>query len=82
MGNIWSAEKMLAIALPAGFNKSKKECIEQAEKTSVEIFSRFPKCRQVANTFRFDERAELIYYATLYKTINFTYQKNIAQRLS
>jgi 2-dehydro-3-deoxygluconokinase len=67
MGNIWSAEKMLDISIPTDFDRGKKACVEQAEKTSIEIMRRFSKCKQVANTFRFDADAGLLYYASLYK---------------
>ncbi len=66
MGNIWAAEKMLGIKIVEGFTTEKNECIEQAARTSQEIIKRFPKCKQVANTFRFDREKSLDYYATLY----------------
>lgn len=66
MGNIWAAEKMLDIPLPTTLTDHKERYVEQAEKTSIAISSRFPKCKQVANTFRFDREEGLQYYATLY----------------
>lgn len=66
MGNIWAAEKMLGITigLPLG---SKETYLQQAEWTSMAIINQFAKCRQVANTFRFDNETGLTYYATLFK---------------
>lgn len=68
MGNIWAAEQMLNIEMDKGFDRSEKaSCLEQAQKTSEAILQRFPQCRQVANTFRFDESGTIRYYATLYR---------------
>jgi len=46
---------------------NKRAYLEHAEYTSKEIIARFPKCKQVANTFRFDRKNNGIhYFATLY----------------
>jgi len=66
MGNIWAIEKMLGIKLAEDFNTDKDTCLRQAEKSSVEVIKKFPKCRQVANTFRLDSGDKLNYYSTLY----------------
>lgn len=66
MGNIWAIEKMLDIKLAEDFKIDKDACVHQSEKSSVEVIRRFPKCRQVANTFRFDNGDKLNYYSTLY----------------
>jgi 2-dehydro-3-deoxygluconokinase len=66
MGNIWAIEKMLGIKLPDDFKTEKSICLQHAEKSSVEVIKKFPKCRQVANTFRFDNGDKLNYYSTLY----------------
>jgi 2-dehydro-3-deoxygluconokinase len=66
MGNIWAIEKMLGIKLDDDFNTEKTNCLQQAEKSSVAVMRKFPKCRQVANTFRFDNGDKLNYYSTLY----------------
>lgn len=68
MGNIWAAEKMLGIAVPDGIVEvdDKKTYLEQAKKTSEEIVNKFPKCKHVANTFRFDYQKGIRYYTTLY----------------
>jgi 2-dehydro-3-deoxygluconokinase len=66
MGNIWAAEKMLGIKFSKVLQNNQASYIEQAMQTSRDIVSKFPKCRQVANTFRFDANEEVHYYATLY----------------
>jgi len=82
MGNIWAAEKMLGIPIDQDLigAGTQEGYIRQAEKSSKEIISRFPNCRTVANTFRFDEGQGLRYYTTLYKDetlqISKVYQAN------
>ena len=66
MGNIWAIERMLGIKLADDFTVDKEACLRQAEKSSVEVINKFPKCRQVANTFRFDNGDKLNYYSTYY----------------
>lgn len=67
MGNIWAANKMLNISLPAGIEDADKTTLlEQAKKTSEEIIDCYPKCQSVANTFRFDYGKGIQYYTTLY----------------
>lgn len=68
MGNIWAAEKMLDIAVPEGIVEAddKNVYLEQATKTSIEIIKQFPKCKHVANTFRFDYKKGIRYYTTLF----------------
>lgn len=66
MGNIWAAQNMLGIALPENMPMDKESLLAQSETTSAEIMRRYPKCRQVANTFRFDNEGAINYYATLY----------------
>ncbi len=65
MGNIWAAEKMLDIPVPQDLAE-KETYVEQSFNTSRQLMSQFPKCRQVANTFRFDMNEGVKYYATLY----------------
>jgi 2-dehydro-3-deoxygluconokinase len=50
----------------AGLKNDKQDCLAQSEKTSKEILGRFPNCKQVANTFRFEKPDGLDYYATLF----------------
>ncbi len=68
MGNIWAAEKMLGIALPELFHETddKNTYLEQAKVTSKEIITQYPKCKWVANTFRFDYQQGIKYYTALY----------------
>lgn len=66
MGNIWAAERMLGISLPAPLQRTKEVLINQAEKTSKSILETYSACRQVANTFRFDHETGVNYYATLF----------------
>jgi 2-dehydro-3-deoxygluconokinase len=68
MGNIWAAEKMLNIAVPEGIVEAddKNTYLEQAKKTSEEITKQYPKCKWVANTFRFDYKQGIRYYTALY----------------
>ena len=69
MGNIWSAHSMLNIPVDEHIHekKSKEAYLDHARRTSEEIIARFPKCKVVANTFRFDgDENEILYYTTLY----------------
>ncbi|MDQ8051489.1 MAG: sugar kinase [Pedobacter sp.] len=68
MGNIWAAEKMLDIAVPSSVveNDDKNLYLEQARISSSAIMANFPRCRWVANTFRFDQNLGIKYYTTLY----------------
>jgi 2-dehydro-3-deoxygluconokinase len=68
MGNIWAANTLLGTAIDEEIHnkKGKESYIEHAEATSKEIIQKFPKCKVVANTFRFDKK-ELLYYTTMYK---------------
>ncbi len=66
MGNLWSIEKMLGINIPANFKPTKPEAILQSEITSAELIKKFPRCRQVANTFRMDNNDHTNYYATIF----------------
>jgi 2-dehydro-3-deoxygluconokinase len=69
MGNIWSANTLLGIELDEHIHdkKSKEAYLKHSEKTSKAIIKQFPKCKVVANTFRFDSQANnLLYYTGLY----------------
>ena len=67
MGNIWAAQQMLGIPVPAGLVDDEEACLDAAARTSQALQQRFPKCRQVANTFRFTEGNTVRYYATLFQ---------------
>jgi 2-dehydro-3-deoxygluconokinase len=69
MGNIWSANTLLGIEVDEHIHskKSKKAYLEHAEISSLEIIKKFPKCKTVANTFRFDSKEnDILYYTSLY----------------
>jgi 2-dehydro-3-deoxygluconokinase len=68
MGNVWAAEKMLDIPVSENLvSEDRKESyIAQSLKTSTEIQKQYPKCKAVANTFRFDYLRGVKYYTTLY----------------
>ena len=70
MGNIWSANSLLGITLDAAIHdkKSKSAYLQHATSSSQEIIKAFPKCKTVANTFRFDVADGIQYYATLYES--------------
>jgi 2-dehydro-3-deoxygluconokinase len=68
MGNIWAAEKMLDIGVIPDIHESgqKSVYLQESLKTSQSILKNFPKCKAVANTFRFDATNDIKYYSTLY----------------
>lgn len=69
MGNIWSAHTLLGTSIDDNIHQgaSREKYLAHAKKTSEEIMQRFPKCRTVANTFRFDsEKNDVLYYTSLY----------------
>jgi 2-dehydro-3-deoxygluconokinase len=67
MGNVWAAEKMLQIPVHPGLVTidKKENYLEQALVTSQQIIKQYPRCKAVANTFRFDHKG-ILYYTTLY----------------
>lgn len=68
MGNIWAAEKMLDIPVSPKLAEidSKEKYLEQSKQTSETILARYPKCKWVAHTFRFDHKNGVRYYTTLF----------------
>lgn len=68
MGNVWAAEKMLSVSVSKSIHDAndKNTYLEQAKTTSIEITKKYPKCKWVANTFRFDYKLGIRYYTTLY----------------
>ncbi len=68
MGNVWAADMMLGIPVIPDIHESAQKSIylKEALKTSEEIIKQYPKCKAVANTFRFDAKSKVSYYATLY----------------
>nr|WP_294944697.1 sugar kinase [uncultured Mucilaginibacter sp.] len=68
MGNIWAAETMLGIPVLGDIHESGQKSIYLKEALSISerIMEAFPKCKTVANTFRFDGGGTIQYYAALY----------------
>ncbi len=68
MGNVWAVETMLGIPVMPDIHESGQKSIylKEALKTSEELMRRYPKCKAVANTFRFDAKKQISYYAALY----------------
>ncbi len=69
MGNIWAAEKMLGITINPELIVLGKDInlVEQAQNTALEILTKYPNCKTVANTFRFNEAEGVKYFAVLYQ---------------
>jgi 2-dehydro-3-deoxygluconokinase len=67
MGNVWSAEIMLNIPVNPSIKQvdTKENYLQQATETSKKIIEQYPKCKVVANTFRFDHN-NILYYGTLF----------------
>ena len=69
MGNIWAANALLGIPVDEHIHAKgqPQDYVAHARATSKAIQERFPRCKVVANTFRFDvPPAGLRYYTTLY----------------
>jgi 2-dehydro-3-deoxygluconokinase len=70
MGNIWAAERMLGVAVEELVTESgqKSLYVKEAQNSSERIIAAFPKCKAVANTFRFtaDDNTNVEYYTVLY----------------
>lgn len=69
MGNIWSAESLLNIPVEKDIHSkgTKEAYVQHAQKTSESIMKKYPQCKLVANTFRFDKPGDaLTYYTTLF----------------
>ncbi len=67
MGNIWSANNLLGIDVDENIHdkKSKSAYLDHATVTAHAIMQQFPKCKTVAQTFRFDHENGIKYYAAL-----------------
>ncbi|MDN5285779.1 MAG: sugar kinase [Mucilaginibacter sp.] len=68
MGNIWAAERMLGVPVEPNVTESGQKSIylKEALSSSERIMKQFPKCKAVANTFRFDAGEGINYYTALY----------------
>ncbi|MCC8408634.1 sugar kinase [Mucilaginibacter sp. UR6-1] len=77
MGNVWAAEAMLGIEVVPDIHESGQKSIylKEALNTSEEIVKRYPKCKAVANTFRFGNDNDINYYTALYTAGQFISSK-------
>jgi 2-dehydro-3-deoxygluconokinase len=70
MGNVWAAERMLGVMVDELVTESgqKSLYVKEGQKSSEDVIRKFPKCKAVANTFRFtaDDNTDVEYYTTLY----------------
>ncbi len=69
MGNIWAAQSLLGIPVDEASLVSGQQAdyVAHADATALAIQSRFPRCRVVANTFRFDvPTGGVRYFTTLH----------------
>jgi len=67
MGNIWSADALLGITVDKNIHakKSKEAYLQHATETAHNIMQQYPKCKWVAQTFRFDANNGIHYYTAL-----------------
>ncbi|KIC96023.1 sugar kinase [Flavihumibacter solisilvae] len=68
MGNIWAAEKMLGIEVDPDAARDKSTLVQESGRSAEKLMLQFQRCRQVANTFRFENESGLQYYATMYSS--------------
>ncbi|WP_345954145.1 sugar kinase [Mucilaginibacter sp. PAMB04168] len=70
MGNVWAAERMLGVKVDELVTESgqKSLYVKEAQNSSEAVIKQFPKCKAVANTFRFtaDDNTNVEYYTVLY----------------
>lgn len=70
MGNIWATERMLGVKVEELVTESgqKSLYVKEGQKSSEAVMKQFPKCKAVANTFRFtaDDNTNVEYYTVLY----------------
>ncbi|MGI4727510.1 MAG: PfkB family carbohydrate kinase [Janthinobacterium lividum] len=67
MGNLWAANQMLGTDVDENIHDigTKENYLYHAKKTSEAIIKNYPKCKYVANTFRFGDPG-IEYYTTLF----------------
>ncbi len=68
MGNIWAANTLLGVLVDEALLQSRTQevFLKHATYTAQQMFERFPNCKWIANTFRFDaEAGNIRYYAAL-----------------
>lgn len=68
MGNVWAAQHLLNIPLGKDLNEgsSQSDCRSVAFSSAQELSRRFPKCRQVAYTYRFKKEGGVRYFSCLF----------------
>ncbi len=69
MGNIWSANILLGTEVDENIHAkaTQEDYLAHAKATAVNIQKQFPKCKTVANTFRFDVNENgILYYTSLF----------------
>lgn len=73
MGNIWASEIMLGIPVDREIHVigQKENYLSEGLKTSEYIAKQYPKCKAVANTFRFDADGSISYYTALHTGGNY-----------
>jgi len=73
MGNVWANELMVGIDLIPDIHESGQKSIylKEALNSSEKIIAQYPKCKAVANTFRFDSSDDINYYTSLYLSNQF-----------
>lgn len=77
MGNVWAAELMLDIPVSPTLHESGQRSVylNEAQISSAQLISAYPRCKAVANTFRFDAKQEINYYTALYTPDQFYVSK-------
>jgi 2-dehydro-3-deoxygluconokinase len=81
MGNIWAENRMLGTSIDTTLNRYtlKEDYITHASAAAAELFLLFPKCRHIANTFRFmDNPQHNLFYGT-YHTPKGNYSSGILE---
>ncbi|QQL50439.1 sugar kinase [Mucilaginibacter ginkgonis] len=68
MGNVWAMNTMLGTDISTDLTETgqKSLYLKEAQYASEQIMKWFPKCKAVANTFRFGNNERIDYYGTLY----------------
>ncbi|UIR56399.1 sugar kinase [Sphingobacterium sp. SRCM116780] len=72
MGNIWAENKMLGTSIHKKLDRttSPDEYFDYASTVAQEIFEKYPKCKHVANTFRFMDNAQHnLFYGTYHSPL-------------
>ena len=70
MGNLWSANDLLGVPVDAGVHATgdRTTYLAHAQTTADVLMDRYPRCKAVAQTFRFDDPGGLRYFAALNTT--------------